>query len=241
MVQAKPDAIFAIGPDAVSAARGATATIPIVVFSADPVAAGYAESRAHPGGHVTGVSISAGELNAKRLDLLHEAVPGARRVAALMLTSVPEPTSGEQAMRDVAHAIGIDFLRYDADGPEGYPAAFVAMRAAGVQALVIQANPIFYRDAAQLAALALGAGLPTVCEWAEMAHSGCLLGYGPSRTELRRRNGVQIAKIFQGAAPADMPIETATRFEFAINSNTAKALGIAVPQAILARADEVIE
>lgn len=241
MVQAKPDAIFAIGPEAARAAREATATVPVVVFMDDPVAAGYAESRAHPGGNITGVGISAGELDGKRLDLLHEAAPEAHRVAALLLTSLPDRANHEQPLREVAGRIGLDLLSFDAAGPQDYPAAFAAMRAARAEALIIQANAIFYRDAAQLAALALETGLPTVCEWAEMARSGCLLGYGPSRTELRRRNGEQIARIFRGAAPGDLPIETATRFDFSLNARTAKALGLTVPQSILARADEVIE
>ncbi|HKX08772.1 MAG TPA: ABC transporter substrate binding protein [Stellaceae bacterium] len=167
--------------------------------------------------------------------------PGAHRVAALLLKSLPNRASNERMMRDVAVRIGLAFLPFDAAGPEDYPAAFAAMRAAGAEALVIEANPIFYRDATQLAALALEGGLPTVCEWADMAQSGCLLGYGPSRTELRRRNGEQIARIFRGAAPGDLPIETATRFDFALNARTAKALGITIPPSILARADEVIE
>src|SRR5271166_749279 len=121
------------------------------------------------------------------------------------------------------------------------PAAFAAMRAAAAQGLVIVANPTFYRDAASLAQLALEAGLPTVCEWAEMAQSGCMLGYGPNRPELRRRLAHFVARIFQGAAPGDLPIEQPTHYEFVINLKTANALGLTLPPSILARADEVIE
>ena len=103
------------------------------------------------------------------------------------------------------------------------------------------AHPAFNRDAAVLAQLALEAGLPTACEWAEMAQSGCLLGYGPSRSELRRRTAYLVAQIFRGAAPSDLPIEQPTHYEFAVNLKTAKALGLTVPQSILGRADEVIE
>jgi putative ABC transport system substrate-binding protein len=144
-------------------------------------------------------------------------------------------------MRAVAANAGIELLFFDSSGPDDYPAAFAAMQAAGAQALVLTANPVFFRDAAPLAQLALKAGLPTACEWAEMAQSGCMLGYGPSRSELRGRMAQLVARIFQGAAPGELPIEQPTRFEFAINLNTAGALGVTVPRSILVRADEVIE
>jgi putative ABC transport system substrate-binding protein len=241
LLRAVPDAIVAIGPDAIVAAAKATRTVPIITFGNDPVQRGFAVSHARPGGNVTGVVILAEELDGKRVDILHEAVPEARRVAALLLPSLPYRASIEREMRAVAASIGMELLVVDAKGPEDYPAAFDAMRAAGVQALVITANPTFNRDAGLLAELALKRGFPMVCEWAENARSGCLLGYDPSRRELRRRVAYYVARIFLGAAPADLPIETPTRFELAINLKTAKALGLTVPASLLARADEVIE
>ena len=115
------------------------------------------------------------------------------------------------------------------------------MRSAGVQALVIAAYPQFYRDGATLAALALEARLPTICEWADMAQAGCLIGFGPSRAALRQRMAGQLARIFRGATPGELPIEDPTVFEFAVNLRIAKALGITIPDYVLARADEVIE
>jgi ABC-type uncharacterized transport system substrate-binding protein len=106
---------------------------------------------------------------------------------------------------------------------------------------VIGAAPQFLRDGRQLATLALEARLPTVCEWAEMAHAGCLIGYGPSRTALRKRMADQIANIFRGVAPGEIPIERPTVFEFAVNQKIAKSLDVSVPSAVLTRADEVIE
>jgi putative ABC transport system substrate-binding protein len=241
LVLADPDAIIAVGPDATRAARQATTTVPLVVFGADPVRSGWATSLAHPGGNVTGVTMLAVELDGKRLDLLHEAVPAARRVAALLMPSVPGQQPSEREMRDVAASDGVDLLTFDATGPEDYRTAFAAMRAVAAQGLVIMANPTFYRDAALLARLAIEAGLPTVCEWAEMAQSGCLLGYGPNRPEMRRRLAHFVAHIFQGAAPGDLPIEQPTHYEFVVNLKTAEALGLTVPRSILARADEVIE
>jgi len=241
LLLAKPDAIIAIGPDAIAAASQATSTVPIVMFGSDPVGKGVAASLARPGGNVTGVAILGAELDGKRLDLLREAVPAARRVAALMLRPSPDRAVSEAEMRSVAAKTGIELVVLDASGPPDYPGAFAAMRGAGAQALLIMANAVFYRDAELLARLALEAGLPTACEWAEMARSGCLLGYGPSRTALRRRLAYFVARIFQGAAPGELPIETPTLFEFTINLRTAHALRLEILPAVLSRADEVIE
>jgi putative ABC transport system substrate-binding protein len=241
LVLGNPDAIIAIGIDAVRAAHEATHTVPIVAFGPDLVEAGLAVSLAHPGGNITGVQIFAIELDGKRLDMLLETVPAVRRMAALLLRSMPGLEASEKEMRSVVANRGVELIVVEAAGSDDYPAAFAAMRLAGAQALIIHANPVFYRDAPTLAGLALKAGLPTVCEWADMAQSGCLLGYGPSRSELRRRLAYQIAHIFRGAAPSDLPIEQPTKFEMAVNVKTAKALGLTVPQSLLARADEVIE
>ena len=107
--------------------------------------------------------------------------------------------------------------------------------------LQILSAPELYTNASKLAALAVDAGLPTICEWAEMARSGCLLGYGPDRTELQRRVANYVARIFRGASAAELPIEGPTHFQFTVNLKTAKTLGLTIPPAILARADEVIE
>lgn len=241
MVAAAPDAIIAVGPEAMRAARDATGTVPIVMFGTDPVRRGLAASLARPGGNLTGVVILASELDGKRLNLLREAMPAARRFAALMLNPSSMRQASEAELRAVAAQAGLELLFFDAGGPADYPAAFAAMRAARAEGLVIQANTIFNSDAAQLAALAMEAGLATVCEWADMARTGCLLGYGPDRIALRRRVADYVARIFQGAAPSEMPIEAPAIFEFAINLRTARALGVAVPPSILIQADEVIE
>ena len=150
-------------------------------------------------------------------------------------------TQASEQCGEVATSTGAELFVFQADGPDDYPAAFAAMRSAGAEALAITATPYFYRDAPLLARLALEAGLPTVCEFAETAHSGCLLGYGPDRPELRRRMAHYVAKIFHGTAPGDLPIEQPTHYQFAVNLKTAKALGLTVPPSILARADEVVE
>jgi putative ABC transport system substrate-binding protein len=241
LLLARPDVILAIGGEAIRAAQDASRTVPIVMMGVDPVGQGFAASLARPGGNVTGVVILGAELDAKRLEMLSEAVPQARRVAALLLPSSPGRQASERALRAVAASAGLELIVVDAGGPDEYPAAFAAMRAAGAQALLIMAHAVFYRDAAMLTGLAAESRLPTICEWAEMAHLGCMLGYGPSRTELRRRMARYAARIFQGAAPGELPIELPVQYEFAINLRTARTLAVAIPPALLVRADEVIE
>jgi len=237
LLAGQPDAVVAVGP-AIGPAGKATRTVPVVTFGNDAIELGLAESYARPGGNVTGVVIAADELEAKRLSLLLEAVPDRRRIAAL----VPVWSgANETALRKAAEGLGVELLVFRAAAPSEYAAAFAAMRAQGAQALVIGGNPQFQRDGKQLAALALEAKLPTVCEWAEMAHGGCLIGYGPSRSALRKRMADQIARIFRGAAPGDIPIERPTVFEFAVNQKIARSLDVNIPSAVLTRADEVIE
>jgi len=238
LLAGQPDAIVAIGP-ALAIASAATRTLPILTFGPDPIELGLAASYARPGGNVTGVVILIAELEAKRLQLLQEAMPSGRRVAALFASAVT--ASSEIALRAAAAGAGLELLSFTVAAPQDYPAAFAAMRASGAQALVISAKPAFYQDAERLAALALEAGLPTACEWADMARAGCLLGYGPNRTALRQRMADQIARIFRGVAPGDIAIERPALFEFAINLKTARTLYLDLPAAIIARADEVIE
>jgi len=202
--------------------------------------AGFAKSLAHPGSTVTGIAMLAPELDAKRLDLLHEVVPGARRIAALAV-SAQRDAPNLAAMREVAARDGLEILPFYAAASEEYPAAFAAMRRAGAEALQIVSAPELFSDARTLAVLAIEAKLPTICEWRSMAVDGCLVGYGPDFAELLRRTADYVARIFRGAAAGELPIEGPTRFEFAVNLKTARALGLTVPQSILVRADEAIE
>jgi putative ABC transport system substrate-binding protein len=238
LLAGQPDAVVAIGPDELRAAGAATRIVPIISFGVDPIEFGLAASHARPGGNVTGVVILADDLEGKRLSLLLEAMPDRRRVAALVATT---RESNEAAVRKAAAGLGVELLVFLAPAPSDYPAAFAAMQAQGAQALIIAANPGFFRDRSQLAGLALEARLPTVCEWAEMAQAGCLIGYGPSRIALRKRMADQIAQIFRGVPPGDIPIEQPTAFEFSLNLKIAKSLNLIVPSVVLTRADEVIE
>ena len=238
LLAGQPDAVIALGPVELRAAGAATRIVPIVSFGVDPMEFGLAASHARPGGNVTGVVILADELEGKRLSILLEALPDRRRVAALV--AAPSEAN-EAAVRKAAARLGVELLVFPAAAPSDYPAAFAAMRAQGAQALIIAANSQFFRDRSQLAGLALEARLPTVCEWAEMAHAGCLIGYGPSRIALRKRMADQIAQIFRGVRPGDIPIEQPTAFEFSLNLKIARSLDLIVPSVVLTRADEVIE
>ena len=243
LVAAGPDVIMAMSDWAVYPARKATKSIPIVAspMGADPVAVGVAESWARPGGNVTGVTLIAPELEVKRLGLLREVVPSARRIAILsMHREVTEP--GEGPIRETAARLGIQLVELYIDRPDEFDQAFAAMRSAGAEALVIVPVPEFAGDHAEtLARLAVEAGLPTVCGGRRPAEQGCLIGYGPDFAELRRRAVDYVARIFRGASPAELPIEGPTHYEFAVNLKTANALGVTVPPSILAGADEVIE
>jgi putative ABC transport system substrate-binding protein len=241
LAAAHPDAIIAAG-NAIDAAQQATRTTAIIgaFIGADPVAAGFATTLSRPGGNVTGVAMLAPELDGKRLQLLHEAVPGGSRIAALA-ASPDQHAPNLAAMRQVASDEGLALLPFYAAQPEDYPATFEAMRGAGASALQILSAPQFLTNAATLAELALEARLPTMCEWRSMAAQGCLLGYGPDYIELQRRVADYVARILRGAAPGDLPIEQPTHYELAVNMKTAAALGLAIPQSILGRADEVIE
>jgi putative ABC transport system substrate-binding protein len=242
IVDRAPDAILTIASQPTRAARRRTSTIPIVLFGGeDAIAEGFAETLARPGGNVTGVVIMAVQLDGKRLQLLHEAVPSARRVAVLLYRREPLHERTAQELHTAATALGLDLQVLSALGRDDFPAAFADMKNSGVQALLIGAYARFFEHRIELARLALAAQLPTICEWASMARDGCLIGYGPDRAALYRSAAIKIARVFQGAAPADLPIEQPALFTFAVNLGTARTLGLDLPPAIVARADEVIE
>jgi putative ABC transport system substrate-binding protein len=237
----RPDVIFTTGSDTTQAVRALSSTLPIVYFGADPVGQGFAESLARPGGMVTGIAILASELEGKRLDMLHQALPGRRRVGALIYAPSPDRPASEREMRRAAGVLGLELQLFNVAGRDDYPAAFAAMRAAGIEALLIMATPQLFGDASQLAAMAREARLPTICEWASMAASGCLLGYGPDIDDLRRRAAIVVARILRGVPPGEIPIELPTRFTLGVNLGTAQALGVTLPAALMAQADAVFD
>ena len=242
LVGDKPDVIVAISDWALHATRAATSTIPIVAapMGANPVHAGVAASWAHPGGNVTGVSLIAPELEVKRLSLLHEAMPSVRRIAVLANhRKIVE--AGLSPLRKAAAEAGLELIEIWVENPNEYSAAFGVMRGAGVEAIVIVPTPEIIRDTEQLGALAAKAGLPTIGGNRESAQKGLLVGCGPSLRELGRQAAGYVERILNGTQAGELPFQGATRFDFAINMRTAKALGLTVPPSLLIRADEVIE
>jgi putative tryptophan/tyrosine transport system substrate-binding protein len=240
-IATKPDVVVAVSTVAILAVKEASSTVPIVMsfIGEDPIAKGLAVSLARPGGSATGVAMMAAQLDGKRTGLLHEFV-AARRIA-ILTGRPPRHAEGAEEAQRVARELGVETDVFYADEPADYVAAFAGMRVARSEALVIVSAPDFFRDAALLSRLALEAGLPTVCEWASMARDGCLIGYGPNFAELWRRPADYVARILRGAKPGELPIEQPALFNFAVNLKTAKALGVTIPQLLLARTDEVIE
>jgi ABC-type uncharacterized transport system substrate-binding protein len=242
LVDTKPDVVVAVSSPVIQDVASTSSHIPIVAafFGSDPVAEGMAVSLAKPGGHITGVAMLAEALDAKRLGILSESLPGIRKVAVLT-GRPPRHDANVKAIAAAAQKLGIELKIVDVDSPAEYPGAFEKMRAAEVQGLVIVSAPDFFRDGAILAEAARAARLPTICEWREMAESGCLMAYGPIREELTRRVTAYVVQILRGVPPGDLPIETPTHFEFVLNLKIATELGVRLEPATLVRADEVIE
>jgi putative ABC transport system substrate-binding protein len=244
LVGRKVDLIVATGGD-VSAltAKSATSTIPIVFTSIarDPVELGLVASLARPGGNVTGFSGLIIELSPKRVELLSELVPQARVIALLVNPSNP---STERAVRDVqeaARAKGVQLQVLKAGSESEIDAAFASLVQLHAAALVVAGDAFFASRRDQLAALASRHAVPAIYPLRQFAVAGGLISYGPSLIVIWRQAGIYAGRILNGAKPADLPVQQPTTFELVINLNTAKALGLTVPQLLLATADEVIE
>ena len=239
LAAADPDVVVAVSPEAVQVARAASPRMPIVAaFEDDPVTDGVAKSLPRPGGMVTGIAMLASEGDAKRLELLHDAMPVAHRIG--MLTDGTHPAIVDNVKRATA-GLGIEIVSFEAQSKAEYRKAFDAMHDARIDAVIIASSPTFSADAARLAALAAERRLPTVCEWRKMAAAGCFIGYGPDLAELYVRAADFVVRLFAGGRPADMPFEQPTHFELAVNGKTAASIGAALSPSFLARADEVIE
>src|SRR5260370_35502629 len=179
-------------------------------------------------------------VDGKGVGILWESLPAIRKVAVLA-GRAPRHDVNIQAVAAAAQKLGIELKVVEVDSAAEYPGAFEKMRAAEVQGLVILSAPDFSRDGAILAEAARAARLPTVCEWREMAESGCLMAYGPLKEELMGRTGAYVVQILRGGPPGRLPIETPTHFEFVLNLQIATELAVRLEPATLVRADEVIE
>ncbi len=229
--------------DGAIAAKAATATIPMVFgVGEDPVKLGLVESLARPGGNATGINFFAQEVSAKRLGLLHELVPKATRIALLVNPTSPstaEPTLKE--VQEAARKLGLQILVFNASTIGEIDAAFSALARVRADALVVAGDGFFNSRRVQFATLAARDRVPTGFVSREYVEAGGLMNYGTNIADMFRQTGIYTGSILKGARPADLPVLQATKFEFLINLNTAKALGLDVPPMLLARADEVIE
>jgi putative tryptophan/tyrosine transport system substrate-binding protein len=225
------------------AAKAATATIPIVFgVGDDPVALGLIANFAKPGGNVTGINFFAFEVNAKRLDLMHELLPKATRFAVLVNPdNAPSAESTSSEIKKAAHGLGLDVLFFNASTSAEIDAAFTAIARERADALFIGPDSFFNGRRVQFATLAMRDRLPASFPAREMVEAGLLMSYGTSIADMFRQVGIYTGSILNGTKPTDLPVLQSTKFEFVINLQTARSLQIDIPPTVLARADEVIE
>ena len=239
--QARVDLIVAVSPPAIRAASRATKRIPIVMAfwgGEGLIESGIVTSFARSGTNVTGIYMFAAELDAKRLGLLLEALPHARRIGVLN----PGLGWGDFAqVRGVAQRAKVQLQMIDIPGSTSYERAFESMASERIEALLVPSFPRFYQDQQQIVDLARRRRVPAMYEWGDMARAGGLMGYGPVLVDLNRAVAIYVAKILKGAKPGDLPIEQPTKFELVVNLKTARALGVTLSPPLLARADQVIE
>jgi putative tryptophan/tyrosine transport system substrate-binding protein len=240
MVQAAPDVILSGGDLITRAFQKATQTIPLVVITEDMIAAGFAASLARPGGNITGISLMSPDLDGKRQDILIEAAPGARRIAALEDSNVAS-LRHIQALSDAAKAHGMELLVMRAAKGDDLVPALNEASAQGAQAVNVLSSPMLHRYRHIIIERAAELRLPAIYQWPETAEEGGLLGYGPRITQVFRQRARIVVKILRGTRPADLPIEQPTTFELVINLKIAKAIGHEVPAGLVLRADKVIE
>ncbi len=237
VVSLKPDVIVADTTPAIEALHKATSTIPIVILSAsDPIGSGFVRSFAHPGGNITGVANMYDDLTPKTLQFLHLILPNAKKIAVLTSDNPIHPRLFEIVKRG-AETIGISAERFIAETPNDLEAAFKAMKSANCEAVYVMADP----PRPLVPELALRFGLPAIYQIDEYIRMGGLMSYGPDSVAFFVKAASYVDRILKGNSPAEMPVEQPTTFRFTINFRAAKALGLAIPESVLAQADEVIE
>jgi putative ABC transport system substrate-binding protein len=242
MVELNADVIVTITTPAVLAIKSVTTTIPIVIPNAiDAVGAGLVASLDHPGGNVTGGTLLQAELSVKRLELLKEVVPELSRVALLWNAGNPAYVRAWAQSQGAAQTLGVALQRYEVRGPTDFQSVFGAMAQQRPDALVLLEDALTIEHRKEIIDFALQSNLPSSFFAKEAVEAGGLMSYGASWPDAFRRGATTVDKILKGAKPSDLPVEQPTKFELAINRKTAKALGLKVPLALLATADEVIE
>jgi putative tryptophan/tyrosine transport system substrate-binding protein len=243
LVRRQVTVIAATSTPAAPAAKAATTTIPIIfTMGGDPVQLGIVDSLDRPGGNLTGVTVLAVELGPKRVQVLHDAVPTATTMGLLVNPTNP---NAEDVTRDIlaaAGSLGLQLHVIHASAEQDFDAIFATLRQLRATALVIgSGDPFFNSRSAQLAALTVRHAIPSIYQYREFVAAGGLISYGGSLTDSYRQAGIYTGRILAGAKPADLPVQQSTKVELLINLKTAKALGLTLPPALLARADNLIE
>ena len=238
-----PDVIVTGTNPVVTGFKAVTSTIPIVAFMLDPLHAGLVASLSQPGGNLTGITLDAGiEVWGKRLEILKEAIPSTAKAAFMGMRGGWEGSSG-QVLREAASRLGISltFTLPETGTPAEIERVFAAMEQQRPDALLVSGEGDLYANRQLIAELSVKKRLPTMCPYRDHVEAGALMGYVVDLAELLRRMADDVHKILKGTKPGDIPIYQPTKFELLINLKTVKALGLALPPALLARADEVIE
>jgi putative ABC transport system substrate-binding protein len=224
------------------AAQAATATIPIVFSSVtDPVENGLVASLNRPGGNLTGIATLTVELDAKRLELLHELVPACDLVGVLANGRHPRTDVQVRGIRQAAERLGMRIVVQVVDSDADLDAALATLAGHRVGALLVAADPLFSSRSAQVTRLAARHAIPTIYHWRVFVDDGGLISYGTSLLDAHRLAGLYVARILRGERPRDLPVEQSARVELVVNAGAARALRLAIPASILARADEVVE
>lgn len=236
----KPDVIVVLGGDMVPAVKEATSTLPIVMLTSnDPVEAGVVASFARPGGNITGVAFVSSETASKRLEFLKQAVPSLTRIAVLWS---PDHPDGEYRNAEAAgRRLGVQIQSLEVRRLADFDAAFEAATRARAEALMVVSSRLMNLNRDRILDFAGKRRLPVVSGWGPWVDAGGLMSYGPDLDILARSAATHVDKILKGARPADLPVEQPTKFELVINLRTAKALGLTIRPALLARADRIIE
>jgi putative ABC transport system substrate-binding protein len=242
LVRANVDVIVTQAAQPIEAVRAATSTIPIVMASVgDAVGAGYIASLARPGGNITGLTLFATDQSAKRLQLIKQISPSIVRIAVIWNGNASGHRLQMKEMEQAVSAMGIVLQSLPISNANELDAALRAVAQANSQAIVTMDDPMVQSQRVRIVEFAMGKGIPVMGEFRPVTEAGGLMSYAPNQLDMWRRAASYVDKIFKGAKPADLPVEQPTKFELVINLKTAKALGISIPQTLLATADEVIE
>jgi len=242
LIRSKVDVLVTGGDAATLAAKSVSGSVPIVMVTvADPVGIGLIPSLARPGGNITGLADLHGDLVPKRLEILKELVPGASQVAVLLNPANPAHALQLKALRTAAPAVSVTVLPREVSEPAGLDRVFAALKRQRPAGLIVLGDRMFGANRKRIVDLSIENRLPTVYTHRWWVESGGLVSYGANFADLYRRVATYVDRILKGAKPSDLPVEQPTKFELVINLKAAKALGLTIPPALLARADEVIE